>query len=324
MEEVTSPIPMLRYFFLLPLSLCFSTSLLVAAGGPTFTDPKEATAKDPDFITQGEYSGNLDGKPVGVQLVAEGSGKFAAVLYPGGLPGAGFSGDKATRLKGTATGGQITLPGLTGTMASGKITFPGGTLSRMNRESPTVGAKAPAGAIVLFDGKSPDAFLDGKLDGDTLMQGVTSKQLWKNFSLHIEFKIPYMPEARGQGRGNSGCYLQGRYEVQMLDSFGLEGENNECGGIYTIGSPKVNMAFPPLSWQTYDIEYTQAVYDASGKKTANARTTVKHNGVIVQDNIELDHATTASPLKEGPTPGPIHLQEHGTPVRYRNIWVVEK
>ena len=316
--------PMLRYVFLLPFSLCLSTSLLVAAGGPAFTDPKEATAKDPDFVTQGEYAGNLGGKPVGVQLVAEGSGKFAAVLYPGGLPGAGFSGDKATRLKGTATGGQITLPGLNGTMAAGKITFPGGTLSKLNRESPTLGAKAPAGAIVLFDGKSPDAFQEGKLDGETLMQGVTSKQLWKNFSLHIEFKTPYMPEARGQGRGNSGCYLQGRYEVQMLDSFGLEGENNECGGIYTIGSPIVNMAFPPLSWQTYDIEYTQAVYDASGKKTANARTSVKHNGVIVQDNIELDHATTASPLKEGPTPGPIHLQDHGTPVRYRNIWVVEK
>jgi hypothetical protein len=132
-----------------------------------------------------------------------------------------------------------------------------------------------------------------------------------------------MPHARGQARGNSGIYLQGRYEVQMLDSFGLVGEHNECGGIYTIAKPKVNMCYPPLTWQTYDIDYTAAEYDGA-KKSKNARVTVKHNGVTIHDNIELTHATTASPLKEGPEPGPVYLQDHGNPVRYRNIWVVEK
>lgn len=313
---------MLRFLFLLPLTL--SCSVLLAADGPAYTDPVVAREKDPDFSIQGEYIGQLDGKPVGVQLVAEGGGKFAAVLYPGGLPGAGFSGDKASRIKGHAGGGKISLAALAGTLAEGKITFPGGTLTKTERQSPTLGAKPPAGATVLFDGTSVEAFKDGRLDGDTLMQGLNTKGTWQSFTLHVEFKIPFQPTARGQGRGNSGCYLQGRYEVQMLDSFGLEGENNECGGFYTIASPKANMAFPPLSWQTYDIDYTAATFDATGQKTANARATVKHNGVLIQDNTELDHATTAAPMKEGPEPGPLHLQDHGNPVRYRNIWLLAK
>ena len=311
-----------RSLFIAPFTL--SCSMLYAADGPAFTDPVVAKEKDPDFAIQGEYTGQLDGKPAGVQLVAEGGGKFAAVMYPGGLPGAGFSGDKTTRIKGHANEGKISLAALTGTLADGKITFPGGSLTKTERQSPTLGAKPPAGATVLFDGKSLDALKDARLDGDTLMQGLTTKATWQNFSLHLEFKTPFQPTARGQGRGNSGCYLQGRYEVQILDSFGLEGENNECGGFYTIASPRVNMAFPPLAWQTYDIDYTAATFDASGKKTANARATVKHNGVLIQDNTELDHATTAAPGKEASAPGPIHLQDHGNPVRYQNIWLLAK
>ncbi len=88
-------------------------------------------------------------------------------------------------------------------------------------------------------------------------------------------------------------------------------------------APLVEMCYPPLSWQTYDIDFTAAQYDG-GKKTKNARMTVKHNGVLIHDNIEVDHATTAAPGKEGPEAASIYLQDHGHPVRFQNIWIVEK
>jgi hypothetical protein len=110
----------------------------------------------------------------------------------------------------------------------------------------------------------------------------------------------------------------------MLDSFGLAGKNNECGGIYEIRDPSVNMCFPPLQWQTYDVDFTAAKFDESGEKTANARIIVLHNGVKIHDNIDVPRSTRAAPLGEGPEPGIIHLQKHDNPVRYHIIWVVEK
>ena len=202
----------------------------------------------------------------------------------------------------------------------------GGTvkLKKINRKSPTLGAKSPKGAIVLFDGTSTDNFKPGKMSEDhLLMQGANSVKRFQSHKLHIEFLLPFKPKARGQGRGNSGCYLQGRYEVQVLDSFGLEGRNNECGGIYSIKDPDLNMCYPPLSWQTYDVDFTSAKFK-EGKKVEDARMTVRHNGVVIHNNVKLPKRTTASPLPEGLEPGFLHLQNHGNPVRYRNIWVVEK
>ena len=198
-----------------------------------------------------------------------------------------------------------------------------GELKKIERASSTLGAKPPQGAVVLFDGTNADEFSLGKIENGLLVAGTTSKRKFQSCRLHVEFLLPFMPTARGQGRGNSGCYLQGRYEVQMLDSFGLTGENNECGGIYSIKAPDVNMCFPPLSWQTYDIDYTAAKYE-NGKKVKNGTMTVSHNGVTIQKDVELPKNTTAAPIAEGPEPGPIYLQDHGNPVRYRNIWLVEK
>jgi hypothetical protein len=135
--------------------------------------------------------------------------------------------------------------------------------------------------------------------------------------------LSYMPEARGQGRSNSGVYQQGRYEVQVLDSFGLEGADNECGGIYKAKAPRINMCLPPLQWQTYDIDFTAAKFDGD-KKTAPARMTVKHNGVTIHDNVEVPAGTPGGTQGEGPGPGPLFVQNHGNPVFFQNIWVVPK
>ena len=325
----------MRWKFSVLLMLGLFTSSLATIGmaqDRAVLDPKKA---DADYAIQGEYVGDIvrDGVTVklGVQLVAQGGSRFLGVGYFGGLPGDGWNGLEPVRAEGAFKNGVLELT------AEAMITIKdevltirdnGGGLigecKKVNRKSSTLGEKPPAGAVVLFDGKSADNFDGGKLDGDLLVQGVTSKQKFQNYSLHLEFMLSYMPTERGQGRGNSGCYSQGRYEVQILDSFGLLGENNECGGIYEVKKPDLNMCFPPLAWQTYDIDFTAAKFDASGKKTDDARMTVKHNGVLIHKNVVVPMATRAAPVAEGPLPGPLYLQDHGNPIRFRNIWLVEK
>ena len=312
---------------------------LLALAPSQAASPEEAadpSKVDADYAWQGEYAGELETDPWGAQVIALGGGRFEIVAYNGGLPGAGWDGDRDSLVRGqgdlkdgvlrlTAGDGRFSgtvKDGVLSVTESGSIEI--GTLKRVVRTSPTEGEPPPAGAIVLFDGKNVDAWRDGaRLTPDGLLDGgATSRQEFQSFRLHVEFRTPYKPSARGQDRGNSGVYAQGRYEVQVLDSFGLKGENNEAGGIYSVAPPSVNMCLPPLQWQTYDIDFVAAAFDADGKKTRDAILTVRHNGVLVQDRTPLPHATTAAPLAEGPAPGPLYLQDHGNPVRYRNVWIL--
>jgi hypothetical protein len=318
------------------LALLIAAASQSAAEGLETADPSQV---DEDYAIQGEYTGTLnDDTKLGVQVIALGEGKFRAVVHFGGLPGDGWDQGERLQIDGKRIDGKLTFPGdeATGVLENGLITVRSddgeemGKLTRVLRVSPTIGKKPPAGAVVLFDGSSVDAWRSAGGNGKAQMsdgllhQGANSVPRFGSCQLHIEFRLPYAPAARGQARGNSGLYLQGRYEVQMLDSFGLEGKHNECGGIYEIHDPAINMCYPPLQWQTYDVEFTAATFDESGKKTAPARMTVLHNGVTIHDDVEVPRTTRAAPLGEGPEPGFMHLQNHGNPVRYRNVWVVEQ
>jgi len=194
------------------------------------------------------------------------------------------------------------------------------------RTSPTLGAPPPPGAVVLFgerDGALVNA-TDGEVDARGLLAaGAESRAALGSGRLHLEFQTPFMPKARGQGRGNSGVYLQQRYELQVLDSFGLAGAANECGGVYRVAAPAVNMALPPLQWQTYDVDFEAARFAQDGRRTAPARLSVRHNGVVIHDDLALPGPTGLGEA-EGPEPGPLYLQHHRNPVFYRNVWFVPR
>ena len=195
----------------------------------------------------------------------------------------------------------------------------------------------PKGAIVLFDGKDFSKWVkrDGKgevkwtlLPGG-VMEGVkghgdimTREKFAGKFKLHVEFRVPYEPAGKGQDRGNSGVYVQGRYEVQILDSYGLKSEKNDCAAIYGVAAPKVNACKAPTVWQSYDIEFTAPAFE-NGKRREPARMTVYHNGTKVQDDVPIPVDNTTAGLGGDPcSPGPILLQDHGHPVQFRNVWLL--
>jgi hypothetical protein len=294
---------------------------------PVYTDPADA---GPDFAAQGEYVSS-QGPKYGANVVALGDGKFDVVLLAGGLPGDGYDGKSRIELKAKREGDAIKIEpadGNSGALANGSLSVqtPRGSieLTRVERKSPVAGARPPEGATVLFDGTNTDQWKGGKIDDrQFLEQGAETRKKYQSFLLHAEFMLPFKPFARDQERGNSGIYIQRRYEVQVLDTFGHPSEFNGSGSMYRQHAPIVNMCYPPLQWQTYDIDFQAAKFDDSGKKTHNAVITVKQNGVVVQDHYELTNKTGAG-RKEGPAAGPIWLQEHHNPVFFRNIWIVEK
>src|SRR5262249_45119147 len=279
----------------------------------TFTSAAEA---GPDFVVQGEYEGTLGDKDkYGAQVVALGDGKFDVYFLAGGLPGAGWDGKTRQRVATTSARGKVLFATTDWNGEIGNGQLMGETadkkligLKRVERKSPTLGQKPSQGAVVLFDGSNADEWVNGKLvEGNLLRWGTQSKKGFATGKLHVEFRTPFQPKARGQGRGNSGVYIHNT-EIQVLDSFGLTGANNECGAFYGFARPAVNMCLPPLSWQTYDVEVKP------GSKQGELLATVWHNGVKVHEDFPLKGSASK--------PVTILLQDHGNPVAYRNIWFV--
>jgi len=336
-----------------------------------------------DWQLQGEYLGEFDGQKLGLQLIADGGGKFRSVVYLGGLPGDGWntgelrilgkaeiSGESGLKIELVKTDPQddsISTPqkldaAFTIKRAEAGTQNANGAVrqatvnvifieakyddkpikfEKTSRRSPTFNAKAPEGALVIFDGTNVEQFVPGARINETPQgQGQSQRQgqgqrrfgnfLWSEaqtkpfdidrpYTLHLEFLTSYMPTSRGQGRSNSGVYINEAYECQVLDSFGLELANNECGGFYQIKSPDINVCYPPLTWQTYDIDFVPPKYDGD-KKVANAKVSVKQNGVTIHKDVELPHQTPGR-KDEKHEPRGLYLQGHGNNVQYRNIWL---
>ena len=340
------------YLFFVTVLASATTS---SAGQVAFTDPEKA---GPDFQVQGEYVGTIGGVlPVGVQVIALGKHEFEGVFFTGGLPGAGWNEGTVFHIKGRTHEGETDFHGIhgdrlkfphtnfRGSIRGGVFTGEAQTfrnrledvtfrLAKVRRSSPTLGRRPPKRAIVLFDGSSVEEWRNGRIVDDRLLDVNTkSRRDFGSVLIHLEFRCPFMPTARGMGRGNSGVYVKNEWEVQIVDSFGWHHENRKferlsgfgrCGGIHEMVAPRINMSFPPLAWQTYDIEFTMARFDDSGKKIVPAMMTVLHNGVVIHDKYVLPRLPPEEDEWQERSKGPIYLQGHGSPVRYRNIWVVER
>jgi hypothetical protein len=208
-----------------------------------------------------------------------------------------------------------------------------------------VSTPPPSGAQVLFDGKTLARWvmMDGKTPGIwKLVAGramearaadmMTRETFDGKFRLHVEFRVPYLPTQKGQGRGNSGVFLQGRYEVQILDSYGLDSKEDDCGAIYGFARPLVNACKAPTFWQNYDIIYQSP--KRQGAASEPAIITVLQNGIKIHDRLRISRlkgnqeeivAGTSGAVGGDPTtPGPIVLQYHNNPVQFRNIWLAKE
>lgn len=340
------------------VSAFFLSVSLPFCAEPVVGTPAQQVSETTDSI-MGDWQGtftqrNKRTSPLAAQVIALGKGKYHATLLPEfdkrTTPVAsleGLTSGSAVRFMGWGDVSSYRGPDWDGLIRDGKFagSVPareGGTfeMQKVVRLSPTLGAKPPAGAVVLFDGTnfdqwetpagrpSPPKTAAGKpsppkpvlaqptpvkwkiVNDAAIASGgtIVTKKKFGNFNLHLEFRTPFMPEAREQSRGNSGVLFHG-LEIQVLDTYGLEGRSKECGGIYNRVAPLVNMCAPPMQWQTYDV--TIRTPDKSG----NARLTVLQNGVKIHDDLDVGR-----PIAQ---PDSIRLQDHGNPVQYRNIWLVE-
>ena len=296
----------------------------------------------------GDWEGKVGGGPMAAQVIAMGKGEYSVnvlekfdtrdakiVVLTGKADKLAGSVTAAGKFKGTQWQAALSEKGLVGSVTGAceaSLNF-----KRVVRLSPRLGAKPPAGAVVLLGPDTKDlnaTWTRGggkdcswKLLKGGVMQCVPRKgsaitrKKFGSVHLHVEFRTIFQPEAKSQGRSNSGVYIQNRYECQILDSYGLKGAANECGGMYRAVAPRVNMCAPPMQWQSYDIFFRAPKFDASGKKQIEgAHISVVHNGVLIHNDVKLARGTGAGGGRK-PVPAEfLLLQDHGNPVEFRNIW----
>lgn len=333
-----------------------SVIVLIASGAIVGSATRAAAPSEAEVQGLYEGNGNDTAGPFKIEarVVAQGNGNYHVLIRQ--IRGEGKI--DRVELAGKTTGDAVVIDGNAGGVAW-KGSYAGSAIRgqcgpdgafqvrRVEKKSPTLGKKGPPGAVVLLDGKDFSEMVQQngakwdlgklKLGEDGSMQvprgGMTSKRAFQgSFDLHVEFLIPLMPAAHSQGRGNSGVFLTNSDEIQVLDSFGdTTYLGGGCGGIYPYKDPdpmetieslkgtpqcKFSLAsLPPLAWQTYDVEYRVTTKD--GEPGDKPRVTVYHNGIKIHDNVEIRGAVIPYSPK-----GKFHFQDHGNPVRYRNIWVL--
>ncbi|MBT3198902.1 MAG: DUF1080 domain-containing protein [Phycisphaerales bacterium] len=321
----------------------------VATVAPVPLDTKSTDATDLPLV--GDWSGAIGTDPLVAQVIDMGKGEYSVNMlskFDTRDPKlAVLTGPADKLVSGTITSGKYKGSTWTATLTekvfigtvtgSVKASF---TLKRVMRLSHRLGAKAPAGATVLLSKKTKDineTFTKGggKPCGWKLLPGgviqcapragsIITKKKFGSMHLHAEFRTASMPDKRGQGRSNSGFYIQNRYECQVLDSYGCEGVKNECGGLYRAVAPRVNMCAPPRQWQSYDIFFQAPKFDASGEKQIEgAHITVVHNGVLIHNDVVMAKGTGNGGRRKPIAAEYLLLQDHGNPVEFRNIWVAD-
>jgi hypothetical protein len=299
-------------------------------------------SSDDQFI--GEYEGQIADHPVKACVIAREGARYDITVFstdntlvPGGieLDSAVFEG--SLFIMGSSAGRKWT-----GRVKDGKMTLDAryyglsGELIKTERKSPTLGQQPPKDAIVLLPYESgKKSSLEHWKNKDWILlddgcvqvsPGTGSNATLRDFSslkLHLEFNLPLEPQNTGQKRANSGVFFnKNSYEIQILDSFGLIPSNGDCGSIYSIKPPRVNASLPPQRWQTYDITFIAPEKDKDGNIIKKPRITVLHNGILIHDNVEIPRSTI-NPFFKQKASGPITLQDHSNPIKFRNIWAVE-
>ena len=318
---------------------CLTLALVttVASGAEADAVYRSPDQVGPDSIVywQGEYVGRLQNESEesvwAAQVVARRNDNYELVLYCGGLPGHSWDPEQGKqRLESQLRDEQLVFEQEEGPryeVDDGTIRVLGeegdvlGTLERIVRTSPTLGLEPPEEATVLFDGSDVAQWRDGAsmTDEGLLNQGARTAEEYGDMFLHVEYLLPFWDSSR---RTNSGLYIQNRYEVQILDSFGHSRGTSEDGALYRFRSPDVNATLPPYHWQTFDLLFHAPRFDEEGEKTENARISVYHNGILIHEDVEMESGTGRGGTRDEVPREHLYLQAHRGPAFFRNVWLV--